>query len=141
MAGQIALQNDSAVHLIHVRQAIVVPMGGVVTNPPLADAAVRTRLRTLAAEHLDGVGHCELVNTGDPAKVLLKTANQLKADLIVIGTHGRGGISRFLLGSVAEKDSSQSPMPSSHRQREVASRSRRLAGRLGENGYEREHIH
>ena len=103
LAGRIALQNDSAVHLIHVRQAIVVPMGGLVTNPPLTDAVVRTRLGALAAEHLDGIGHYELVSAGDPAKVLLKTADQVKADLIVIGTHGRRGISRFLLGSVAEK--------------------------------------
>jgi nucleotide-binding universal stress UspA family protein len=111
LARQIALQNDSTVHLIHVRQTMAVPMGGVVTNPPLVGAAARARLRELAAEHLDGINHQEVVGTGDPAKVLLKTADQLKADLIVMGTHGRRGVSHFLLGSVAEKTLRKAPCP------------------------------
>ena len=112
LARQIALQNDSTVYLIHVCQAMVVPIGGVVTNPPAADEAARARLRKLASQQLDGVDHYEVVATGgDPARVLLKTADQLKVDLIVIGTHGRKGISRFLLGSVAEKTLRRAPCP------------------------------
>ena len=38
---------------------------------------------------------------GDPAKTILKASS--KCDLIVMGTHGRRGIKRALLGSVAEK--------------------------------------
>jgi nucleotide-binding universal stress UspA family protein len=39
---------------------------------------------------------------GDAAKEVLATAAASKADLIVMGTHGRTGLSRLLLGSVAE---------------------------------------
>ncbi len=39
---------------------------------------------------------------GDPRTVTLREAARLKADLVVIGTHGRDGLSHVLLGSVAE---------------------------------------
>jgi len=39
---------------------------------------------------------------GDPVSSILDLAQQIKADLIVVGSHGRGGIPRALLGSVAE---------------------------------------
>jgi len=39
---------------------------------------------------------------GDPASTILSVARQLSADLIVLGTHGRTGLRRLLMGSVAE---------------------------------------
>jgi hypothetical protein len=38
---------------------------------------------------------------GEPAEFIVKLANAVDADLIVVGTHGRRGVSRLLLGSVA----------------------------------------
>src|SRR5262249_58632713 len=43
-----------------------------------------------------------LLRTGDARELINETARELGADLIVMGTHGRRGISRALLGSVAE---------------------------------------
>jgi nucleotide-binding universal stress UspA family protein len=40
---------------------------------------------------------------GAPARAILKYADEQDADLIVVGSHGRGAISRLLLGSVAER--------------------------------------
>jgi nucleotide-binding universal stress UspA family protein len=40
---------------------------------------------------------------GDPAEEILRLADEAHADLIVIGTHGRSGIERLLLGSVSER--------------------------------------
>jgi len=40
---------------------------------------------------------------GDPATEIVKAADDENADMIVIGSHGRTGISRFLMGSVAEQ--------------------------------------
>jgi nucleotide-binding universal stress UspA family protein len=37
-----------------------------------------------------------------PKTVILEEARQWGADLIVLGSHGRGGMERFLMGSVAE---------------------------------------
>ena len=43
------------------------------------------------------------VDTGDPAEKIVEVAAKLDADLIVLDTHGRTGIKRLLIGSVAEK--------------------------------------
>ncbi len=45
----------------------------------------------------------EFVTVGKPASEIVKTATQWPADLIVIGSHGRRGVRRTLLGSVAEE--------------------------------------
>lgn len=44
-----------------------------------------------------------LIREGDPADAVLRTAEELRADLIVMSTHGRSGIRRLMLGSVAER--------------------------------------
>ena len=44
-----------------------------------------------------------LVLEGDPAVELLQAASDLQCTLIVMGTHGRSGLSRVMLGSVAER--------------------------------------
>src|SRR5262245_60293465 len=40
---------------------------------------------------------------GDPADEILRVAEEAKCDLIVMGTHGRSGLGRLLMGSVAER--------------------------------------
>jgi nucleotide-binding universal stress UspA family protein len=44
-----------------------------------------------------------LVVEGDPVQAILKSAAERGCDLIVMGSHGRSGLKRLLLGSVAEK--------------------------------------
>jgi len=43
-----------------------------------------------------------LITEGTPYRMIVDTAERLGADLIVIGTHGRSGLPRFFMGSVAE---------------------------------------
>lgn len=43
--------------------------------------------------------------------VIIDTAKEVNADLIVIGSHGRSGLSRILFGSVAERVAENAPMP------------------------------
>jgi nucleotide-binding universal stress UspA family protein len=43
------------------------------------------------------------LEVGDPATEILRVADELSADLIVMGTHGRTGLGRLLMGSVAEQ--------------------------------------
>ena len=61
---------------------------------------------TLAQEALSG----RLV-AGDPASALVHELKAGKHDLVVVGTHGRTGLSHVLLGSVAEKLARLSPVP------------------------------
>jgi nucleotide-binding universal stress UspA family protein len=48
---------------------------------------------------------------GPVAECLLQRAHEKKIDLIVVGTHGRGGLGKVVLGSVAEKVFRHSPVP------------------------------
>jgi nucleotide-binding universal stress UspA family protein len=53
-----------------------------------------------------------LIRQGDPAEKILETAQKMKVDLVVTGSHGRHGTKKFLLGSVSAKvvDYSKSPV-------------------------------
>jgi nucleotide-binding universal stress UspA family protein len=46
-----------------------------------------------------------------PASGIVQTARELQVDLIVIGSHGRSGLSRLMLGSVANQVVARSPVP------------------------------
>lgn len=48
---------------------------------------------------------------GDPATVIVEEAAELGADLVVMGTHGRTGFTRFVMGSVAEEVLRRAPCP------------------------------
>jgi universal stress protein A len=49
--------------------------------------------------------------TGTPADAIVDCAKELNADYVVMGTHGRTGISRVLMGSVAEAVVREAPCP------------------------------
>lgn len=53
----------------------------------------------------------EFVQVGKPATEIVKAAKEWPADAIVIGSHGRGGVTRLLLGSVAEGVMRHAPCP------------------------------
>jgi len=48
---------------------------------------------------------------GDPAAEIVRHAREERCDLLVVGTHGRTGIARVVLGSVAERAARESPCP------------------------------
>jgi len=48
---------------------------------------------------------------GVPAEEVLRVARRQRADLLVLGTHGRTGLRRALMGSVAERIVSQARCP------------------------------
>lgn len=48
---------------------------------------------------------------GNPASAILQLAQDQKADVIVVGSHGRSGLARLILGSVAEGVVRRSPIP------------------------------
>ncbi|MDR4508258.1 MAG: universal stress protein [Candidatus Brocadiaceae bacterium] len=52
-----------------------------------------------------------IVINGIPFQEIIKTATEINADLIVIGTHGRTGIPHIMMGSVAEKVVRGAPCP------------------------------
>jgi universal stress protein A len=69
-----------------------------------------TQLRDLLPDSLSSPGHAQ-VATGDPADAIVRVAQEISADLIIMGTHGRTGLSHILLGSAAEKVVRHAPCP------------------------------
>ena len=59
----------------------------------------------------EGVKAEPLILTGAPYEAIAEAAKTNQADLVVLGTHGRTGASRFFLGSVAARVISTAPCP------------------------------
>src|SRR5262249_48839479 len=51
------------------------------------------------------------LSEGDPAVEIIRLAAEVKANLIVMGTHGRTGLGRLMMGSVAEAVLRRAPCP------------------------------
>ena len=65
--------------------------------------AERQLVKLAARARKSGVRATSALVIGDPSRQIVRTARGLRADLIVVGTHGRQGLTRFFLGSVAER--------------------------------------
>jgi nucleotide-binding universal stress UspA family protein len=78
--------------------------------PPVTDASVAAE-RVAATARALGVKVDTVLLSGRAAAELVAYARDKRADLIVIGTHGRTGVSRVLLGSVAEHVVRAAPCP------------------------------
>jgi universal stress protein A len=89
VAVQYARALHAELHLLHVHWSSEVEVARL-----LADAAAQAGPDVPAT--VAGTG-------GDPADEILRYATRHPIDLIVVGTHGRTGVSRMLLGSVAER--------------------------------------
>jgi nucleotide-binding universal stress UspA family protein len=71
-----------------------------------ARAELEGRLRALIPPEADGLGittHVTIVDGGKAGAALVQTAERLWADAIVVGTHGHGGATRALVGSVSDE--------------------------------------
>jgi universal stress protein A len=66
------------------------------------EAAARAHLEAFARELAGAVESSVAIATGSPAAEIVKHAEREKVDLIVMGTHGRTGLSHVVRGSVAE---------------------------------------
>ena len=73
---------------------------------------LRHRLEDMLARHVNlGVDVESVIIQGEPSRGVGAAAVELRADLIVMGTHGRSDIEHLLLGSVAEKVVRTAPVP------------------------------
>jgi nucleotide-binding universal stress UspA family protein len=101
-----ALARDCGARLfvLHVLRSPLVFYGSEAPPP----GAGRTeeegwnKLRQLQAR-ATGVQVVSCLAEGDPAEAILRAARETRCDLILMGTHGRTGLGRLLMGSVAEQ--------------------------------------
>ena len=75
--------------------------------------AIRETLTGKTAELLKGVPEVELsvVQHPSPGRALIEIAEDENADLVILGSHGRSGLTRAFLGSVAERVVRHAPCP------------------------------
>lgn len=113
-ALELATVHDAAVHGLYV-----VDTGGYATLPVETTWDGVTGLLEEEGEHaieeferLAGDQRVETaIEKGNPSEEIVDYARRENCDTIVMGTHGRGGINRLLLGSVAERVVRASPVP------------------------------
>ena len=82
-----------------------------VLNPELRKRIDEEMRRFLAPARQARIDHEVEVSEGDPWRKILASAEEMPADLVVMGTHGRSGLERLFLGSVAEKLIRRLPCP------------------------------
>ena len=83
-------------------------------NPlPITESEAQRELHKIARKHLPGNIHYEIYTKirTDPASAILSTIEKLGIDSVVMSTHGRKGIGRLILGSVAERVVREAPCP------------------------------
>ena len=59
----------------------------------------------------EGIEVSFLVWTGDPGDMIVEAAQSERADMVLVGSHGRGAVGRFFLGSVSEHVVRHAPCP------------------------------
>lgn len=74
-------------------------------------ASVEKQMEKAMGKLFAGVDATPVIASGYPAEEIIKTAKGNKADLIVMGTHGRKGVDLMIFGSVAEKVVKSSKIP------------------------------
>jgi nucleotide-binding universal stress UspA family protein len=112
LACALARDYGAPLVVLHVSSPLVVAYGeGVFALPPplpvpdLDDYLVRLRPAS------EGVTIDPRFVEGDPAAEIVRFAAEELCDLIVLGTHGRTGLRRLLMGSVAEHVVRKAPCP------------------------------
>jgi universal stress protein A len=132
LAVKLAEAGDATLDILHV---IHNPFDEIYlteitqTDPALIDAYAvepqrRAKILRATEEHSevllkqfchDVVQHCGKVRyhirKGDPFEAILEATEDLMTDLVVLATHGRTGITRLVIGSVAEKIVRHAPCP------------------------------
>ncbi|MBL8796775.1 MAG: universal stress protein [Planctomycetia bacterium] len=103
LACALARDHGALLTIAHVlAPPVVVPVDGVVPVIP-EDLEDQARARLLQVVPTDPKVRVERkLVLGDASHEIIALANQLRCDLIVLGTHGRTGLGRLLMGSVAE---------------------------------------
>ena len=110
LAADFAREPNTTLLLLHV---VAIPPGPEVALPfEKMETAARSKLEQLARQKVGRKARYEVeIMTGDPGVEVLRAAQRLRADLIVMATHGRKGIRRLVLGSVAERVVREAPCP------------------------------
>ena len=132
--GLAAMQPEATLHVVHVipgRDELPTSnapspdhtTSELMPDTPFIDTSARGQLDTYVAVSIGafekkrpgGAGAAIQViahlRSHEPAHQIAQLASDLEVDLVVVGTHGRGAVARFFMGSVAERVARLAPCP------------------------------
>jgi len=110
-ARGIAARFESVLHLVHVLPPQLLKRGYAAELDTQLQSSQREMAELLVRHHLEDVRHEVTVMRGLLSRVLDKLVQDRQVDLIVLGTHGRHGLAKLALGSVAEEIFRRSECP------------------------------
>jgi nucleotide-binding universal stress UspA family protein len=116
LAVDLAKKHGATITLLHAYEVPLYTYSGAPPVPvdywtPIRNAASQ-RLEAAVAELVKRSPEAKgMLSQGSAWEQILQAADETKADLIVMGTHGRRGLTHAVLGSVAEKVVRLSPVP------------------------------
>ena len=115
----LARQCSAELHCLHVvddsyQYWMTLDAAAIPAGPPveeIAEAAEKQLGEFVASKVPAELKAVKRIVRGRPFVQIIRYAREKKADLIVLGTHGHGGLAHILMGSVAEKVVRKSPCP------------------------------
>lgn len=113
LACALARDYEARLLVVHVKPPL--QMGGaefavIPVEPPGYTEELRKQLSQVRPSE-DNIAIQHYLGEGDPAAEIIRLARERACDLIVMGTHGRTGLGRLLLGSIAELVLRRAPCP------------------------------
>lgn len=113
-ASELARKHGAEIHFLYVVNTASFANLPMETSWESVTSMLRDEGETALQEAKDRAGDLR-VNTviadGSPSREIVEYASSENCDLIVMGTHGRGGLNRLLLGSIAERVVRSSTIP------------------------------
>lgn len=117
-ASALAQQFSAEIHVLHVIEHSIptFPIYGIDTGPlehikEIKKAAEEKLNEWLQADWAKGITIVSKITVGTPFVEIISYAKDQDIDVIIMGTHGRSGLSHLLIGSVAENVVRKAPCP------------------------------
>lgn len=118
---ELARSFNAALTVVHVVENVLTRAYGVDGGVMMIDPDLQRQIEAGAKQQLDRALSDEdrdvlkaeglVLVSGMPADAIVNRARQSGTDLIVMGTHGRGGVAHLLMGSVSERVVRTAPCP------------------------------
>lgn len=112
LASSLALEGKCRLVVLHVAESTGVPLYGAFGPSSAVSATIPDSLKRQLENYPVQAAQIERrMEEGNPSAIILRVAEEIKPDLIVLGSHGRTGLKRLLMGSVAETVLRKAPCP------------------------------
>jgi len=112
LATSLARDTGATLHIVHVEEPPVAYGGGeMYYGLPDPDVDNLKEMLSKVVPTDDNVPYVHHMMTGTPASAICRLAKDEDVDMIVMGTHGRTGVMRVLMGSVTEVVVRRAPCP------------------------------